>query len=54
MTHTARPAAQPDHPLKVFKHLLVFAVARLTALGDHAAVEQILEELPPVERKGQG
>jgi hypothetical protein len=45
---------KPDsrRPFMVFKELLVYAVARLQAAGDNEAVEYILRELPPVDRKG--
>lgn len=41
-----------QHPTKVLKHLLVFAVARLLEHGDKEAVEEIMRNLPPAEKKG--
>jgi hypothetical protein len=52
MIRNIRPESQSEQHIKLFKHLLVFAVARLTALGDQEAVDRIMAELPPVERKG--
>ena len=43
-----------EHPVKILKHLLVFAVARLLELGDTEAVEEIMRWLPPVERGERG
>jgi hypothetical protein len=52
MIRTIPPAPPTEHPVKILKHLLVFAIARLTALGDLEAIDRIMAELPPVEKKG--
>ena len=50
MTRPSQPLS--EQPIKVFKHLLIFAIGRLQALGDHEAVERIMALLPPPEKKG--
>lgn len=53
MIRNVRPESQSEQPVKVFKHLLVFAVARLQAAGDQEAVDRIMAELPPLEKGGK-
>lgn len=53
-TRTVPSNPLPEKPTMRLKHLLVFAVSRLTALGDDQAVEHILAELPPVEKGARG
>lgn len=51
MIHTVQHKELPEHPNKVVKHLLIYAVGKLLQHSDQEAVDHIMELLPPVGKR---